>query len=415
MNENINEIMKYAVDVMKNNYQLSEKHISYCSILLKKIIDSINVNDKNSLDLNDAIENYLEILEENKNQYPPASYFQLKRLSNILKKISNGVDITQWKYEKHSSKFNICMKNSLLVDSFQNFLSHKMKQSTIYNCKSHIKKFLFYLENKGKTDISKIDMTDIYDYLYFVSIDSNQTINNDIYSIKAFINFLSAEHISHKLNAELISKPVPGLKRNYSMFSKEELDKLLSIVDTSTNIGKRDFAILSLAVTTALRSVDIAMLKLTDINWNRKEIVINQSKTGNINVLPLCKETGNAIADYIINGRPKTNSEYIFIRSKRPYIEINRKGTVQNIFLKYRKLAGLEHTLHDGRTMHGVRRSVASLLVNHDTDINTIAQILGHSQLSSIKIYASVDILKLRICSLTLEDYPVTGGIYHEK
>ena len=87
--------------------------------------------------------------------------------------------------------------------------------------------------------------------------------------------------------------------------------------------GKRNYAMLLLALRTGLRSIDIVNLKLGDIQWKRNTIEIVQAKTGTPLVLPLLTDVGNAIADYILNGRPDSQQPYIFLRTQAPYRKLS--------------------------------------------------------------------------------------------
>lgn len=92
------------------------------------------------------------------------------------------------------------------------------------------------------------------------------------------------------------------------------IDELL--IDMDSAMGKRDYAIISLAATTGLRAADIIKLKLEDINWEKSELRFIQSKTGGAISLPLIEETADAIKNYILNARPESECNEIFLRIK---------------------------------------------------------------------------------------------------
>ena len=62
---------------------------------------------------------------------------------------------------------------------------------------------------------------------------------------------------------------------------------------------------------------------LNNIDWNSSEIRLVQQKTEIPIALPLDNETGNAIADYILNGRPDSACNNIFLRAVKPCIALN--------------------------------------------------------------------------------------------
>ena len=94
---------------------------------------------------------------------------------------------------------------------------------------------------------------------------------------------------------------------------------LLTYYAPLLSLSKRDTAVFAIAQSVGLRAIDIVNLKLVNINWNSHEIRFCQHKTGVELVLPLEPAVGNAIADYILNERPKAQSEFLFVRARFPY------------------------------------------------------------------------------------------------
>jgi integrase len=92
------------------------------------------------------------------------------------------------------------------------------------------------------------------------------------------------------------------------------VSSLLQAVDRSTAIGKRDYAVLLLAARYGMRPGDIRQLHLDDIQWRRRQIALQQSKTGRLLLLPLLSEVSDALIDYLRHGRPKTEFRNLFVR-----------------------------------------------------------------------------------------------------
>src|SRR5690606_16535955 len=104
-----------------------------------------------------------------------------------------------------------------------------------------------------------------------------------------------------------------------SLYSKEEVERLLASVDRSSPIGKRNFAIILFAARLGLRASDISRLKFENINWDTNTIAINQVKTGKQLQLPLLPDIGNAVIDYLQYGRPDSEEPYVFLTGRPPY------------------------------------------------------------------------------------------------
>src|SRR5690606_25851605 len=99
-------------------------------------------------------------------------------------------------------------------------------------------------------------------------------------------------------------------------------------------IGKRDTAIIMLAFDTGLRAIDITRLCLGDIDWLSGEIHIVQSKTKRPLSLPLHASVMNAVADYILEARPKSTSKEVFLRTLSPYRPLKGATALDGIIEK---------------------------------------------------------------------------------
>ncbi len=106
-------------------------------------------------------------------------------------------------------------------------------------------------------------------------------------------------------------------------YSANEVTKLLDSIDLGNPCGIRDYAIILLITRLGLRSSDVANLRFSNIDWEREVIHLNQVKTGNPLELPLLKDVGEAIINYLKNARPKTDSDHVFVRQVPPYTDFN--------------------------------------------------------------------------------------------
>ena len=159
---------------------------------------------------------------------------------------------------------------------------------------------------------------------------------------------------------------------------------------------------LLLALRTGLRSIDIISLKLGDIQWKRNTIEIVQAKTGTPLVLPLLTDVGNAIVDYILNGRPDSQQPYLFLHTQAPYRKLSEHSACYGISCKMMKAAGIRQDAKDRRGFHSLRHYVATRLLSEETPLPIISSILGHRNKDSTKVYLSSDLVHLRACALGL-------------
>ena len=117
--------------------------------------------------------------------------------------------------------------------------------------------------------------------------------------------------------AAIFSLKVPSRKPLLPAMRQADIAAMLGSIDRSSSLGKRDYAIILTAVSTGLRAVDIAKIRLRDIDWRNGTINIQQSKTNEPISVPLMEGNGEAIQDYILHARPSTDSQAHFSNGSR--------------------------------------------------------------------------------------------------
>ena len=118
-------------------------------------------------------------------------------------------------------------------------------------------------------------------------------------------------------------------------------------------------------------------------------------------------DTGNAVADYILNGRPESELPYIFLTNRRPYQKLNRivgANTIKRCLGK----TDIKHAAGDGKTFHAFRRTFGTNLIKAKIPITTVSQLLGHRTLDTSKRYISLNDDMLRCCCMDVSMYATT-------
>ncbi|MDR3600882.1 MAG: tyrosine-type recombinase/integrase [Desulfosporosinus sp.] len=167
-----------------------------------------------------------------------------------------------------------------------------------------------------------------------------------------------------------------------------------------------------LASVTGIRAIDIANLKLRDINWKEMTVYFIQCKTGFGVSLPMESVAAEAVADYILNGRPDVAIPYVFLTVDPPFRKLNDKSSVANVLNKYVKLENIEKRPRDGKTFHAFRRNMGIWLLNSGAEPELISQVLGHQSKDVLKRYLPLDTSKLEICALNFDGIPVKSEVY---
>jgi len=191
------------------------------------------------------------------------------------------------------------------------------------------------------------------------------------------------------------------------MITFKEEDKLLATINCETIAGKRGYAILLLALRLGLRAGDIVNLKLKNIKWRTNTIEIIQQKTGRALTIPLIADTGNAIIEYLLHGRPESQEPYVFLRSKAPYIKLSGHSSIYHIVSGYMAKAGIRQASGDQKGSHCCRHTAAARLLAAEVPLPIISSLLGHSNKNSTRVYLSTDLEHLRDCALGLDEIEV--------
>lgn len=194
-------------------------------------------------------------------------------------------------------------------------------------------------------------------------------------------------------------------------YSQDEIAKTISTIDTETSAGLRDYAIMLLAFDTGLRGIDIRALCMEDIDWYTGRILIRQSKTSEQLILPMSGKVMNAVADYILNGRPECNIKEVFL---------NVRGSLKPLDRRYYCLGGISEKYFNkaevkkisGRGFHSLRRSFATELSEAGVPLETISQLLGHKRMEEDKPYLSYNREQVSFCAMSFEEIPIKNGIY---
>jgi integrase/recombinase XerD len=173
----------------------------------------------------------------------------------------------------------------------------------------------------------------------------------------------------------------------------DEVEQVIASCDPTTPAGKRDRAILLLLARLGFRAGDVVQLRLGDLNWKEASISVS-GKGRRQTLMPLTQEVGDAIAKYIRDGRPQTDVDAVFIRSRAPSRALANHCAVSMIVAQAMHRAGV---VCPGRgAAHVLRHSVASSMLRHGASLQEIAGVLRHRSTATTEIYAKVDVAALR-------------------
>ena len=264
---------------------------------------------------------------------------------------------------------------------------------------SKLCRFLCFMEGR-KIPLKEMTPADISDFIITLSGYKRPTVHVFVSTLKCFLRYLN--EIGYMENDLSPHIPTPKIYAEESIpetWAPNEVQKLLLSIDRTGGIGKRDYAMILLAVILGMRAGDIVSLKFKDFDWNRKTITYVQQKTNKSNTLPILPEIGDAIIDYLKNGRVESYCDSVFIKHIHPYDGIKSGTALSDVIKKYMKYAGIENKKR--KAAHSLRHTLASSLLKEGVPLMTISNILGHYSQKSTVGYTKVDVQALRKCALS--------------
>ncbi len=206
-----------------------------------------------------------------------------------------------------------------------------------------------------------------------------------ISTLRTFFRYLVKKNIIIDNPMTLIQNPKTD-KTLPKFLYKEELDTILSIPDKNDIIGIRDSLILELFYSTGIRVSELSNLKIKDINFSDKKILILGK--GNKERMVLYGNTLDQILNLYLNKSRKVllngeTSEYLFINKKKHRLDEN---TIRIIIKDILKKSGLNIKL----SPHVLRHTFATDLLNNGADLRSVQELLGHENLKTTEIYTHI-------------------------
>ena len=134
-----------------------------------------------------------------------------------------------------------------------------------------------------------------------------KTAEQKLGALRSFLRFASADGLVDA--ACLVAVPAARSSKQAripSVWDPGEVARIVEAIDRGNPCGKRDYAIILLITRLGLRGVDVRRLEFADFDWPGNRLLVTQAKTGRRVQLPLLKEVGWAVIDYIRHGRPAT-------------------------------------------------------------------------------------------------------------
>jgi site-specific recombinase XerD len=287
-----------------------------------------------------------------------------------------------------------------VLDSFSEYLRRKrgLHSSTIESSVYYVLPFLSEIWN-GTDDLGQICRRDVLNYVERHVHDRGIRTTQAIFTrLRSFLRYLFVEGLLDEDLASCI--PATSGCRHAALpkfLTPAQLQSVLDACDRTTSAGRRDYAILLLLARLGLRAHEVSKLSLDDIDWDAGVISIT-GKAGTQSTLPLLCDVGSAITDYLVNDRPSSASRQVFLRLETPKVGFPSATGIIMVTTRALKRAGIAGIANV--RSHVFRHTLATDMVRSGATLNEIGQILRHLSHDTTRIYAKVDLPRLRLLSL---------------
>jgi len=288
-----------------------------------------------------------------------------------------------------------------------------LKPVTVRVALSQLKRLDAWLKTNHKRDPRRVELTDITAYLdHLVQTDyAPATVYGYANEIRGFFAFL-------KMQGYLLTDPVEDLDAHVyqgpdnlrGIFTLEEIDTFLDAVDVTKNLALRAF--FELLYASALRLSEGLNLTIADLDLRERTLLVRNGKGGKDRYVPFSFAALTFLQKYLDEERPRlvktvplADRETVFLK-KRGRIT---KSIVWRCFAATLAKAEIEKL---NRTVHSIRHSCATHLLEAGADVRTVSELLGHSSIETTARYTHVQAESLK--RMFKSYHPRENGLYEE-
>ena len=297
-----------------------------------------------------------------------------------------------------------------LINDFLDYIEieHGLSKKTIENYRLYLERFSFLVSDilhKESTSITPSDLT-LEVYRKFRLKLNRYNSDNDkilcaltqayhLIALRGFLKYLVRRNIK-SLNPSLVDLP-HAIKKQVTFLHYDEVESMLDAIDTSTESGLRDRAIIEVLFSGGLRVSELISLNRDSINLDRREFVV-RGKGSKDRPIFISKAAADRVKDYL---DARTDSlPALFLNNSRNLNTVDTSGnfrrltprSIQRIIEKYARAAGI--TKHV--TPHTLRHSFATDLLMNGADLRSVQALLGHADISTTQIYTHITDLHLQ-------------------
>lgn len=281
----------------------------------------------------------------------------------------------------------LAMRQELSGDMFKRWTSYvDASPRTIEAYSKNIKRFIIYLQDNG---INRPQREDIVEYRDYLKVDHKPTtVQSYLAAVKLFFQWTEREGIYPNV-ADRVKGAKLDTEHKKDYLTSKQVGKLLGAIDRTTTKGKRDYAILSLMVTTGLRTISIINANIEDIRTAGDSTALYYKGKGHeekATYVKLAEPVEEAIRDYL-KARGKADGQEPLFSSVANRNSGGRMTTRSISRLAKESLIQVDLN-SDRLTAHSFRHTAATLNLLNGGTVEETQQLLDHANINTTLIYS---------------------------
>jgi integrase/recombinase XerD len=285
-----------------------------------------------------------------------------------------------------------------MIAAFTDFLGREkgLVPTTIRACCSRVREFLDRLDSTASDSLATITVTQVDEALAeYVATGgySRTTVQEVVGKLRAFFRYAEMCHWCRPGLAAALKAPRAFAQGSLPVRPTwHEVQQVLAQTAGNQPVDIRDHALLLLLTVYGLRAGEVVRLRLNDLDWEQKLLTIRRSKSGRTQIYPLSRIVGAALIRYLREARPPAPLREVFVTRHPPFRPMDR-GTLYLIVARRLRVVN-PSLLHYGP--HALRHACATHLLEQGLSLKEIGDHLGHRHPDTTRIYAKVDLTRLR-------------------
>lgn len=284
------------------------------------------------------------------------------------------------------------------VSAFLTYLQMERQASsyTVANYAKDIEHFFAFFSEQGReTPLDQISYTDIRQYLR--SLNENEyarkSVARKLSALRSFWNFLQREHAVRDNPFRFVSTP-KAEQRLPVFFYEDEMRAVIEGIDQTTDLGKRNLAIVELLYAAGIRVSELTGITVEDLDLAIGTLLVS-GKGRKERYVPVGSFALDALENYLESARPNLASK---AAEQNDQLFLNYRGgpLTDRGVRKVLNAAVEDAALKSRISPHVIRHTFATHMLNEGADLRTVQELLGHKGLSATQIYTHVTKDRLR-------------------